>query len=109
MTYLNLTLPTPELASIVVSVLEEMHRAQKKHPECPTDNVKRAAIVCEEAGEVIREANMIDEGKGSVESLKIELIQCAGTCIRMLNELSQDEEKQPDMIDYFEDLRRLER
>jgi hypothetical protein len=103
MTDLKITLSTPELASIIVSVLEEMNRAQKKHPDWPIDNVKRAAIVCEEAGEVIREANMIDEGKGSIESLRTELIQCACTCIRMLHELRYDEEIQPDIIDYFKE------
>lgn len=68
-----------------------MNRAKAKHPQWPTDNVKRAAIVLEEAGEVIREANQLDEGKGSLTGLRNELIQCAGTCLRMLDVLNEDE------------------
>jgi hypothetical protein len=107
MTEVKIYLPSAEFATIIVCVLEEMHRAQTKHPTWPTDNVKRAAIVCEEAGEVIREANLLDEGKGSLNTLKRGLIQCAGTCLRMLDALSKDADIQPGIIDYFEDLRRM--
>jgi hypothetical protein len=103
MTEIKITLPNEAFASAIVCVLEEMNRARKKHPEWPVCNVKRAAIVCEEAGEVIREANLIDEGKGSIESLRTELIQCAGTCIRMLNEISKDSDNEPSIIEYFEE------
>lgn len=91
MVELNINVPTPEFAATIVSVLSEMNRAQRKHPHWPTDNVKRAAIVLEEAGEVIREANQLDEGKGSLTDLRNELIQCAGTCLRMLDVLNEDE------------------
>lgn len=92
-TDLKLTLSSPEFAATIVSVLQEMGRAQEKHPEWPTCNVKRAAIVCEEAGEVIREANQLDEGRGSLTDLRNELIQCAGTCLRMLDVLNEDMEE----------------
>lgn len=103
MTELKLTLRSPEIAATIVSILSELSRAEVKHPTWPVDNVKRAAIVCEEAGEVIREANLLDEGKGSLSDLKIELIQCAGTCIRMLNEMNEDYKEMPGIIEYFEE------
>ena len=84
MTELKLQVESPEMAVIIIQVLQEMRSAQSKHPEWPEDNVKRAAIVLEEAGEVIREANLLDEGHGSVDGLKSELVQTAGTCLRHL-------------------------
>jgi len=79
------------MAGAVVMVLAEMQRAIHKHPEWPVDNVKRAAIVAEESGELIREANLLDEGKGSLSVLKNECIQTAAMCFRMLDALNSDE------------------
>lgn len=90
MTNLQLNVPSADLAATIICIFEEMNRAKAKHPQWPTDNVKRAAIVLEEAGEVIREANQLDEGKGSLTDLRNELIQCAGTCLRMLDVLNED-------------------
>lgn len=70
---------------IIDQIVEEMNTAATQHPVWPTDPVKRAAIVAEEAGEVIREANHIEEGHGDLALLKKELIQTAGTCLRMLH------------------------
>lgn len=98
---LRLTLPTPEFAATVLCVFEELKRAQRQHPQWPTDNVKRAAIVLEEAGEVIREANRIDEGKSSLAALKMELIQTAAMCYRMLNAITDDEQEMVRMYGEF--------
>lgn len=66
-------------------MIYEMNQAAAKHPVWPDSPVERAAIVAEEAGEVIREANHIREGHGNVYALQYELIQLAGTCFRMLH------------------------
>lgn len=87
---LKLKVSTPEIAGAIVMVLAEMNRAISKHPSWPTDNVKRSAIVVEEAGELIREANRIDEGVGSLDELKNECIQTAAMCFRMLDALAED-------------------
>ncbi len=78
------------LKAIVLATIAEMNKAVEKHPEWPTDPVKRAAIVIEEAGEVIREANHLDEGHGSRELLIKELYQTAGTCFRMIHLMNQE-------------------
>jgi hypothetical protein len=91
MTELKLKVSSPEMAASIIMVLSELSRATAKHPVWPTDNVKRAAIVSEEAGELIREANRIDEGVGSLNVLKNECIQTAAMCFRMLNALAEDE------------------
>ena len=90
MTELKLKVSSPEMAAAIVTVLCEMDRAMIKHPKWPIDNVKRAAIVAEESGEIIREANRIDEGVGSLDVLKNECIQTAAMCFRMLNALAED-------------------
>lgn len=82
---------TPELATTIIQMLMEMERAEIKHPVWPDSPVERAAIVMEEAGEVIREANHIREGAGDLLLLKSELIQTAGTCLRMLKIMASEE------------------
>ncbi len=84
-TTLKITTQSPEEATALIEILTEMRSAMIKHPIWPADAVSRAAIVLEEAGEVIREANHIREGNGSSKALRLELIQTAGTCIRMIN------------------------
>jgi NTP pyrophosphatase (non-canonical NTP hydrolase) len=84
-TTLKISCQSPEEATIIIEILNEIRHAVVKHPTWPRDAVSRAAIVAEEAGEVIREANHIREGHGDVKALRLELIQTAGTCIRMLN------------------------
>jgi len=50
--------------------------------------------VLEEAGESIKEAtNNLDEGKGSLKSLKTELIQTAAVTLRMLEEVGKQEQE----------------
>lgn len=77
-----------ELATNLMHVLSELENAKIKHPEFPQDNVKRAAIMMEEAGEAIREANHFDEGRGDLDQFKIELCQTAAMCLRTLESLS---------------------
>jgi NTP pyrophosphatase (non-canonical NTP hydrolase) len=84
-TTLKITCQSPEQATVFIEILNEIQKAVKKHPTWPRDAVSRAAIVAEEAGEVIREANHIREGHGDRNALRLELIQTAGVCIRMIN------------------------
>lgn len=87
---LKITTNSPEEATVLIEILSEIKRASEKHPIWPVSPVERAAIVAEEAGEVIREANHIREGIGSAYALRAELIQTAGVCIRMINIMDKD-------------------
>ncbi len=89
-TTLTITTTSPEEATLIIEILNEMEAAKNKHPIWPTCPVHRASIVAEEAGEVVREANHIREGHGDIKALRTELIQTAGTCIRMLNIMEQE-------------------
>lgn len=91
MTEIRMLVDSPETAAFLIAIVEEGKRAETKHPHWPTDNVKRAAIVGEESGELLREANLLDEGIGSVANLTIETIQTAATCLRMYKAIKNDE------------------
>lgn len=92
MTELKIKTESPEAAVIIIEILSEVNRAENKYPTWPECNVKRAAIVMEEAGELIREANLLDEGKGSVSNLRTEAIQTAAMCVRLLRHLIPSKE-----------------
>lgn len=63
---------------------EELERARDLYPEWPEDIVHQAAIVAEEAGEVVRAAlNHHYHGAPKVD-IRDELIQTAAMCFRML-------------------------
>lgn len=88
----------PELEKIVTDVFNELNSAIVKHPVWPEDDyVHMAAIVSEEAGEVVREANHIREGKPDLPALRAELIQTAAVCFRYLEildtQLLEDQRK----------------
>lgn len=89
---------TPELATIVFQVLTELTRAKELHPQWPDCNIKRAALVVEEAGEAIREANRMEEGVSFVGELKIELIQTAAMAIRHLEVLALEKAQLEDRL-----------
>ena len=80
-----------DLAEVQLQVHSELERAISKHPVWPDCNIRRAAIILEEAGELIKEANLLSEGIGSLLNLKTEIVQTAATCIRMLIALKNDE------------------
>lgn len=87
---LKISVESPEEATVIFEILEEMRKAKSKHPTWPMDAVSRAAIVAEEAGEVIREANHIREGHGDPQALRLELVQTAGVCVRMINVMDSE-------------------
>lgn len=79
------------IGHILYDIVQEVKRAKEIHPVFPDTLVAMTAIMAEEAGEAIKEANLIeDEGKGSWENYETELIQCAAMCVRILEKLEQN-------------------
>lgn len=74
-------------------VLEELHAAEAKHPEFPTDQVHAVAIMVEEAGESMRAVLQYVYEGGSLASLKKELAQTGAMVLRVMTHLP--EEKTP--------------
>lgn len=73
---------------VVLEILHELERAEQKHPVFPSEIVQQVAIMAEEAGEAIREANRVcwNEG-GTLDALRTELIQTAAMCLRCIKNM----------------------
>ena len=71
----------------------ELRRAEKKHPNYPTDMFRQVAIMNEEAGEVTKAVLHYHYENGSLQDVKDELIQTAAMCMRMLNAITQNQPK----------------
>lgn len=67
---------------------DELKRAKLIHPDYPTNIYKQLTILIEETGEVAKAVlHYDDEGTGSLQDVKDELVQTAAMCIRMLENL----------------------
>jgi len=70
---------------------KELQRAERIHPFFPKNIFHQLAIMQEEAGEVAKAVNDCSSGKASIEDVRAELIQTAAMCMRMLNNLDEDQ------------------
>lgn len=75
-------------ADIVGEILTELERAETIHPNWPTDPIHAAAIMMEEAGEVVKAVNDSVEKGSDTENCKTEAIHAAAMCIRFLKNIS---------------------
>lgn len=64
----------------------EAKEARKKHPSFGKDIVLSAAIVCEEAGELVRAALQVKYEKGRYYDMHKEAIQVGATALRFVVE-----------------------
>jgi hypothetical protein len=65
-------------------ILAELARARKKHPKWPADKIHQAAIVAEEAGELVQAALDARYSNGSQSDIDTEAVHTAATAIRLL-------------------------
>lgn len=73
-------------------ILAELNRARTEHPIFPSSVVRQAAILCEEAGECIQEANRIeDDGCGDINRYRSEAAQTGAMAIRILCSTTNDQ------------------
>lgn len=73
-----------DINDIFRDIIIEVNRAETKHPNWPSDQVYAAAIVGEESGELMRAAVQYQMEGGEKNEIKLEAIQTAATCIRLL-------------------------
>lgn len=75
--------------NLIDDVLNEVNRAERKHPKWPDNVAYGILIVGEEYGEAMREAVKIqmNEADANKENLRMELVHTAATCLRMLKNL----------------------
>lgn len=85
--YSNMTMQSP-IKRIVNKILDEVDRAEIKHPDWPIDMVYAATIVAEENSELTRACLQYESENGSMDNIEEEAIQTAATCIRLLSNIN---------------------
>lgn len=65
----------------------ELDRAKMKHPSYPTNLFAQSSIMLEEAGEVAKAVNDYMWGGAPIMDIKLELVQTAAMCARMIETL----------------------
>lgn len=75
---------------VIAAVFEELKRAEEEYPMWPDDIVHAAAIVGEEAGELIRASIDWYYGRGNSVECRKEAIQTAAMALRFLFALAKE-------------------
>lgn len=76
---------------------DELNKAEIKHPDYDFDNLRRVAIIAEEAGEAVRAALLQCERIGETfetgydpdDDITHEVAQCAAMCLRYLMDVQR--------------------
>jgi len=74
------------------AIWQEFNRAAQQHPGWPEDLVHQAAIVAEEAGELVQAALDATYHGGSRERMQQEALQVAAMAVRLLWDLKPEGE-----------------
>lgn len=78
------------LARAIMAIRDELSRAETLHPTWPADIIHQAAVVAEEAGELVQAANDHIYKAPCPERLRTEAVQVGAMAIRFL--INQDAE-----------------
>jgi hypothetical protein len=62
----------------------ELEAAERKFPSFPTDPIHAAAILQEEAGELVQASLQFTYEKGSIEAMRKEVVQTGAMALRFL-------------------------
>lgn len=73
-------------------VLAELERAETLHPDWPRDQVHQAAIVAEEAGELVRASLNHHYEKGPQRNMVMEAVHTAAVALRFLSNIEAGED-----------------
>ena len=79
--------------AILESVITELDLARAKWPDWPVDPVHAAAVVSEEAGELVQAANDFCYSGGDSERMRAEAIQTVAMGLRFLAGLATYERR----------------
>ena len=75
-------------------IRDEIIKAKKHFPWWPEDPVHAAAIVAEEAGELVQASLQFTYENGSIIAMEKEAIQTAAMAIRFLEKISEYKKRQ---------------
>lgn len=87
--------PLPRGTKAIEMVLEELRKAEAKHPGWPSDKIHAVAIMIEEAGEAMQAAIDCVYAGGEVEHLRTELAQTGAMALRALINLDAAGNQEP--------------
>lgn len=74
----------------LAQIFSEVERAEKLHPDWPTNPIHQAAIVAEEAGELLQASLNHNEHKGSKKAMITEAFHTAASVIRFLKNIKEE-------------------
>ena len=74
----------------LAQIFSEVERAEKLHPDWPTNPIHQAAIVTEEAGELLQASLNHNEHRGSKKAMITEAIHTAASVIRFLKNINEE-------------------
>lgn len=83
-----------KIETVLAQIFSEIDRAEKLHPDWPTDPIHQAAIVSEESGELLQASLNRDEQKGTKRQMIIEATHTAATAIRLLKNIEETGENE---------------
>lgn len=76
---------------IIDRIEDELAWAELQHPNFPIDPLRRAALMCEEAGEALKEALNLTRGDPTRrEPLRHEVVQTAAMAIKLLQAMDEE-------------------
>ena len=75
---------------VLAQIFSEVERAEKLHPDWPTNPIHQAAIVTEEAGEILQASLNHNEQKGSKKAIITEAIHTAASALRFLKNVEEN-------------------
>ena len=78
------------IENALAQIFSEVERAEKLHPDWPTSPIHQAAIVTEEAGELLQASLNHNEHKGSKKAMITEAIHTAASVIRFLKNINEE-------------------
>ena len=73
--------------SYIVDIAMELKEAKIKHPYFPETLCQQFTILQEEVGEVAKAINDYNDGEGTKQQVRQELLQSTAMCLRMLENL----------------------
>ena len=79
-----------KIENALAQIFSEVERAEKLHPDWPTSPIHQAAIVTEEAGELLQASLNHNEHKGSKKAMITEAIHTAASVIRFLKNINEE-------------------
>ena len=74
----------------LAQIFSEVERAEKRHPDWPSNPIHQAAIVTEEAGELLQASLNLNEHKGSKKAIITEAIHTAASALRFLKNVEEN-------------------